>query len=883
MKVKNQRCIHRLSFKSLWASRKRNLIAVFAITLTTLLFTSLFTIVMSLNASYETYQFRQIGGYAHGTFKDVSLEQLAAISGHKNVKQTGARTMIGTITEGVFAKVPAEVSYMDDNCSVWSYAEPETGRMPQKGREVSMDTAALKLLGIEPEIGAQIPLTYMVGDKDQTSFAESGTFTLVGYWEYDNLMPVHYINISQEYQKEIEEKGREAGMEPFRLDLNVMLASSVDIRGQMEQVDTDLGYTWETRDEENSVRIGVNWGYTSSQVNASLDYETVIGMAAFLVLVIFTGYLIIYNIFQISVSGDIRFYGLLKTIGTTPRQLRRIIRLQALLLCLMGIPAGLLLGYTAGGVLTPVILKSLIVGDSAVTISSSPIIFAAAAAFALLTVLLSSARPGRIAGKVSPVEAVRYTDNLKSKKKKRAYRGAKVHQMAFANLGRNKTKTLLVVISLSLSVTLLNVLCMFVRGFDIEKYVSSQTIADFIVSTTDYFRFEHAQEYISEEMIQEIQKNTNAEYSGCAYKLSGMQPKVWMEEEILRSQYLVYNEEDMVDAIISSSQKRDGLVLNNAMIEGMDESLIEKLNVIEGSLEPMYEKDSNAIAVVVQVDDYGNVYDGYEYPEIGDTVTMKYIQNAYLIDSTTGEMCDENTPEENMEFYIESDKETDYTVCALVDVPYKMSYRYYTVGGISAVLPAERLKEDSGQELTPLLYLFDTPDETAEAEAETYLARLTADDLSTVMYESKATIRADFQSFGQMFLLIGGFLCAIIALVGILNFFNAIMTGIISRRREFAVLQSVGMTNRQLRMMLIYEGLFYALSSVTVAFVLSLILQPLTSSLFETMFWFFVHKFTIEPVLIVTPVFVLLGWLIPAALYGQSVKQSVVERLREAE
>ena len=57
-----------------------------------------------------------------------------------------------------------------------------------------------------------------------------------------------------------------------------------------------------------------------------------IAIAAFLLLVIFTGYLIIYNIFQISVAGDIRFYGLLKTIGTTPRQLKRIIRQQALLL-----------------------------------------------------------------------------------------------------------------------------------------------------------------------------------------------------------------------------------------------------------------------------------------------------------------------------------------------------------------------------------------------------------------------------------------------------------------------------------------------------------------------------------------------------------------------
>ena len=92
----------------------------------------------------------------------------------------------------------------------------------------------------------------------------------------------------------------------------------------------DSSYT-----DPNSVRIGVNWGYTSSQLESQLDPELMIAIAAFLLLVIFTGYLIIYNIFQISVAGDIRFYGLLKTIGTTPRQLKRIIRQQALLLCLI--------------------------------------------------------------------------------------------------------------------------------------------------------------------------------------------------------------------------------------------------------------------------------------------------------------------------------------------------------------------------------------------------------------------------------------------------------------------------------------------------------------------------------------------------------------------
>ena len=76
------------------------------------------------------------------------------------------------------------------------------------------------------------------------------------------------------------------------------------------------------------------------------------------------------------------------------------------------------------------------------------------------------------------------------------------------------------------------------------------------------------------------------------------------------------------------------------------------------------------------------------------------------------------------------------------------------------------------------------------------------------MYESKASIRSEFEQFQKMFFLLGGVLCAIIGLVGILNFFNAIMTGILARKREFAVLQSVGMTNRQLKQMLVQEGLF---------------------------------------------------------------------------
>lgn len=882
MNVKNRKCIRKLSWRSLWASRKRNIIAIIAIALTTLLFTSMFTIVLSLNASYETYQFRQLGGYAHGTFKDVSLEQAERISAHPKVKEVGVRKVIGISVDGVFAKTPAEVSYMDANCTKWSYATPTTGRIPESGKEVAMDTAALQLLGVTPELGAEVTFSYSITDKDQIAFDVTDTFTLVGYWDYDDLMPVHYINISMDYADDIEAQAMETGLEPFRTDLNVMLTSNANIQGQMEQVDIDLGYTWDSYTDPNSVRIGVNWGYTTSQLASQIDPELVIAVVAFLLLVIFTGYLIIYNIFQLSVTGDIRFYGLLKTIGTTPRQLKRIIRQQSLLLCVIGIPVGLLLGYGIGAVLVPVVLKTTQLGAVSSTISTSPVIFLGSALFALLTVLLSCSKPGKMAAKVSPVEATKYTDMVQTKKKHRGIRGAKLHQMAFANLGRNKKKTVLVVLSLALSVTLFNALCSFVGGFSMEKYVSSMTCADFIVSTTDYFRFNmSADEFITPGQIEEIAANTNARLSGTGYAVRGAK-YLWMTEDALRQDYARYESAEQLDIHMSGMEHRGNMVMGDTRIEALDSSLFEKLQVFDGDLSPMLKPDNHAIAIAVSLDDYGNLPNRDYYPKVGDTVTVTYADDLKYIDSRTGELCTADTPEEYLQPKLYGARDVEYTVCALVKLPYSMGYRYGGIG-YNTVLSVDTALRDSSGPVIPMLYLFDTSDETGETEAEQYLSDLSAGALSPLMYESKATVRAEFAQFQQMFLLIGGVLCAIIGLVGLLNFFNAMMTGILSRRREFAVLQAVGMTNGQLKTMLIYEGLFYAMASVAAAFVLSLVLGPLAGKMLGSMFWFFDYQFTILPVLLTIPTFLLLGWLIPTVLYGQAAKQSVIEQLRDTQ
>lgn len=883
MNVKNSACIRRLSFRSLLASRRRNGIAIAAITLTTLLFTSLFTIALSIQTSFEQYTFRQIGGYSHGTFKEVSDTQAQAIAAHPNVKAAGLRTVIGIISSGVFAKTPAEVSYMDENCTAWSFAAPSVGRMPENDHEISMDTKALQLLGIEPELGAKIPLTYCLADSvlDQE---RTDTFILTGYWEYDEISPVHYINISRSYADAVAKEVTATGKAAFRSDLNVMMKSTLDIRKQMEEVDTDLGYTWDLPGETDNVRIGVNWGYTTAQLAESSDPMALLSICALVLLVIVTGYLIIYNIFQISVAGDIRFYGLLKTIGVTPRQLRRIIRQQAFCLCIIGIPTGLLLGYLTGVLLTPIVLqKSTTLNPNTAVTSHSILIFAASAAFALFTVFLSCRRPARLAAKVSPVEAVKYTDAVTIyRKKPRVAKGSNISKMALANLGRNRLKTLLVLLSLSLSVLLFHTLVILIGGFDTEKYLEQQSCADFIVSTTDYFQYSShsSTNALSADTIRELEEALKPSLSGCGYSLDGESPQCLMSEESLRLDASYYLAGTQLEQYLASKPRYGDLLLQTCQIEGFDEALFQKLTLLEGDLTPLKEKQENQIALAVSTDDYGNISHPDYYPPIGSELTVSYVEEGCYIDNRTGALCDENTPEEFVEYKVMRSHDITYTICAYVIVPNSISHRYSRLG-YSLVLPVEALTADSLQAVYPLFYLADTPDAASEQAGEAYLNDLCKDDLSGIMYESKASLRTEFENFRQLFLLLGGLLCGIVGLVGILNFFNTIMTGILSRRREFAILQSIGMTSKQLRQMLILEGSYYTMGSAFLALILCLLLKPLGCHAFESMFWFFRSHFTLLPVLALLPFFALLGVLIPCAAFHRTGKVSLTDRLRE--
>lgn len=883
MKVSNGKTIRRLGWRAMRAARTRNLIAVLAIALTTVLFTSLFTIAMSINDGFQQSNFRQVGGFSHGGFKYLTEEQFNELKDDPRIAQWGLRRFLGMPTEAPFNKSHVEVSYADANYAHWAFCDPVEGRLPEEGTdEAATDTAVLELLGIEPELGAEFTLTFDVDGRPTTQ-----TFTLSGWWERDEAIVASHILIPE---SRVDAVLDEVGVTPpgsngmiGTWNLDVMLKSGArHIERDLDQILADHGYQSETAGDDY-IDIGVNWGYTGAQLSDNLDPIVVTAIAAMLLLIIFTGYLIIYNVFQISVMGDIRFYGLLKTIGTTPRQLGWIIRQQALTLSLAGIPLGLVAGWFIGGQITPAIVSQL---EGIVPVTSvSPVIFIGAALFSLVTVLLSCRKPGRVAARVSPIEAVRYTEGGgRARAKGRRARRVSPLSMAWANLGRSRGKTVVTVLSLSLAVVLLTVTVNLTGGFDMDKYVSNFTASDFIVANAGKFQNSvpdfTSDMAVPQQAMDAIDAQGGVTDGGVVYGMTFGALEYVTEDWFRQGRQGFYTPEQMDNLIRLTDRNEAGLLADRIQLSGMSPFALDHLTVLEGDLSALYEPGSRNIAAVYSEDDYGNADMNSHWARLGDTVTVRYVEESEFYDPDTGEVWATYEDIPAGANYVERPtkyRDVDYTVAALVTVPMALSYRYY--GADEFILNDQTFIQNSGTS-DVMYYAFDTTDELGAA-MESFLADYTENVNPELDYESKATYAAEFESMRSMFLLLGGALSFIVGLVGVLNFFNAVLTGIIARRRELAVLQAVGMTAKQQRAMLVWEGLLYALGAAGLALLLALVLGPVAFRAVEGLFWFFTYHLDLTVFLLIVPLFALLGAGIPVLTVRAAEKRTVVERLRE--
>lgn len=146
-------------------------------------------------------------------------------------------------------------------------------------------------------------------------------------------------------------------------------------------------------DAEVQLQDGQDFDYTSDMLNEMVSNRVLIAglFGTIGLIIVFSGYLLIYNVMYISITKDIRFYGMLKTVGTTPKQIRKMVRLQAFSLSVVGIPVGMLLGTLASFVAVPYAMRMFGSGDDSMplTMQFHPLIYVGTILFALFTIAVS--------------------------------------------------------------------------------------------------------------------------------------------------------------------------------------------------------------------------------------------------------------------------------------------------------------------------------------------------------------------------------------------------------------------------------------------------------------------------------------------------------------
>ena len=225
----------------------------------------------------------------------------------------------------------------------------------------------------------------------------------------------------------------------------------------------------------------------------------------------------------------------------------------------------------------------------------------------------------------------------------------------------------------------------------------------------------------------------------------------------------------------------------------------------------------------------------------------------------------------------------NYTVLAIIEIPNALRVPMYMDMGTEFVLSSEEYENFFGSDdISPMKTVFNVDTEHMD-DVHQWLKDYTENVQTSLDYVSKVTLQETFGGLTAMYRLVGGTLCAILALIGILNFINSMMTSILSRCREIAMLQSVGMTGRQVRTTLICEGVGYAVLGTICAVALSGIACMTIVRTMGNELSYFTWRFTLWPVALCTLPLLAVTALIPVICYKYISRQTVVERLRMAE
>ena len=859
-KVNNKKAISNLAISGIKSNIKKYMVLIGAVILTTLLFSSLFTVGGSVIKETQISTMRGIGTTYHAGLKYMSQPEYEQVKNDPKLKDISYSIMVGYLSSDNLKKLPTEVYYSEEQSAKKCYCYPEVGNLPTKANEIVTSDLVLEKLGVPAEVGSTFTTTLLVDGEEI-----SQEFVLSGYFHGDKVAMAQMALVSKELQekyapvKMITYPEREGNSFAGWMSVNVDFSNSINIEKQVQALIARTGL-------REDVDYGINYAYAGYDVHPAMAAICVLMLITFFI----AGYLIIYNIFDINIVSDMQEYGLLKTIGTTGKQLKKVVMRRATIISLVGIPIGLIMGVGVGAVILPFIseqMNTVSVGKGNVHINIWIIL--GAALFSYITVLLSAMRPCRKASKVSPIETLKYSENSE-------------------NGGKKGKKLTVVILSLSLSLIILNGVIGLVSGFNVDEYVKNDVVADFSIqdATLDNIAAaNHETDAVDSDMIEKIKAQPGVNEIGKMYISTFGQE--FSEEGWNKLEETFFKDEAVVDCVKmnyvgenSDYEKCMDQFRTSKSIDGntygMDEYAISKIEVVEtidGSETIDWEKFNSGNYVLAT----RWTMDGHYYTNVvnpGDKVQIRSHNPKY---AETLEEPVEDGQKITYESYENAPVE-EYEVYAVVDIPRPMRFIEEHSIEVSYILPESAYLELEGDK-GAMRALVEVEDDKEEAFEEWIKEYTTSEDIA-MDYTSKASVVAEYKSLSDTIGMVGIVLAVILGLIGLMNFANTMVTSIIVRSRELAMLEAVGMTGGQQKKRLMKEGFTYFIWTMLVSVVISSIMNVTVIKFLAAEFGMFVWRFTLMPLAVCLPLILILIIIIPVIAYNRLSKRSVIDRLR---
>lgn len=838
----NSTAVRRIATRSMKANHTRNLFALLAIVLTTFMISTVFSIGLSFAKNYQAMQLRLSGTSASIFLNNPSGEQLQKIKAASQVEAAGTQISVGTAAQKTKEGKNANIAILSYDQTEWEkHITPAIGDVhgsyPKAEDEIMLSSRALSQLGIEsPMQGMAVPLTYRINGEIRTdSFRLSGWYT-----EY---------KITQSGGEALVSEGfcRSHGL---TAEKSGILAVSCSASRQEEVLENLKQLIPLEKGQEFSASFSAAGESASGNMIAA---AVIIMLALFIVL---SGYLLISNVMYISVARDVRFYGMLKTIGASAQQIKKLVRMQAMRLFLIGIPVGLLLGAISSFGIVPFAMEmfatSITGMDTASgSISFHPLIFIGTACFSLLTVFLSCRKPAKLAANVSPIEAMRHADLSASKKRqsRKTTHGGKPRRMALYNVFRDKKRAALVLASLFMgTITLLGVNS-FIGSMKTENFINRYFPHDFSYqSTPPLSQQKFDQEFLSSlSQIDGITKQEIVTAEPCSMPFD---ERVF--GAIARKDYdnWIAGKGDSYETFVESLKKRSAEGNYGTWVFAIEESYVEAYNKTHS---PKIDLDAfrrGEIAILGYGDKSMQGLVGKQVPLTGDRSKQ---EKTAVIGGVFS-----------------------YEDCSFADTS-------KVLGSPDGLFVSKAFMEQLNPDPIVTNILLDVEQEK-EPQISRQLAALNrtlTDD--SYQFNSRAERAESFSSDMSSMNVLGSGISLLLLLIGVLNFINVMITGVYARRQELAMLESIGMTKRQISGMLTWEGFYYALFTSGCILTLGNGVMYLISKAVTKIADYAVFTYPVGLVAALIAVLFAVCLIVPALVFRATAKESVTERLHRAD